>query len=251
MATEKSLGGMKIPLVVVLISFVIALILGAYIGRALGPASPTLTTFTTTTSTSLQTTSIPSNSTATLSGNLSENNTVTQVLYKNKTISLAPPRYNPNYNYVTGCYWIDGYYNFSFDAPYSGYIVFNQTNSGIPTNYTTAYLDLVVSTEKPRYVAASAYNGSYWCSGETVQSNVAPYTVVAPYNNQTMIIPVVSGINYFFFDNGNANQEYGVNPFRVNVTFSMKYYGFKNVSYPTQPPFNFNKTIKIQWGKYP
>ena len=175
---------------------------------------------------------------------------VMQVLYQNKTIHLAAPIYNPNYNRITGCYYIDGYDNFSFDAPYSGYLVFNETNTGIPTNFTSVYFSAYISTEKPRYVMASAYNGSYWCSGETVQSNVAPYTQVTPFNNQTMIIPVRNGTNYVVFYNGNANDQHGVNPFGINVTFSMKYYGFKGVNYATAPSFNVNKTVLINWGKY-
>lgn len=185
--------------------------------------------------------------------NSSGNNTsqeVVQVLYQNKTIHLSAPIYNPNYNRVTGCYWIDGYENFSFYAPYSGYVVFNETNNGIPTNFTSVYFSATFSTEKPRYVLASPYNGSYWCSGETVQSNVAPYTQVTPFNNQTMIIPVRNGTNYFILYNGNANQQFGVNPFPINVTFSMKYYGFKGTNYMPAPSFNVNKTVVIDWGKY-
>ena len=77
---------------------------------------------------------------------------VVQVLYQNRTVNLAPPTYNPYYNRVTGCYWIYGYQNFSFSVPYSGYVVFNETNNGIPANFTTVYSDVVFSTEKPRFV---------------------------------------------------------------------------------------------------
>ncbi len=236
---------MKVSPSIILAALVVALVVGAFIGHAFNSTSATQTTITTTAI--QQTTSIPSGSTTVLSGN----NTVTQVLYKNKTISLAAPQYNPNYNHVTGCYYVGGYYNFSFYAPYSGYIVFNETNNGIPTNFTTYYVSAYFSTEKPRYIVASAYNGSSWCTGETIQSNIAPYTQITPYNNQTMIIPVTNGTNYVVLYNWNANDQHGVTPFPVNVIFSMKYYGFKNVDYPVQPPFNFNKTISILWGKYP
>ncbi len=176
---------------------------------------------------------------------------VVNALYHNKTVHLSAPLYNPNYNRITGCYYIDGYENFSFYAPYSGYVVFNETNDGIPTNFTSAYVNMILSTEPPRYVAASPYNGSYWCSGETVQSNIAPYTVVSPFNNQTMIIPVRNGTNYFYFDNGNANQQHGVNPFPINLTFSMTYYGFRGVNYTSAPNFDVNQTVSINWGRYP
>lgn len=150
-----------------------------------------------------------------------------------------------------GCYWIDGYYNFSINVPYSGYVVFNETNSGIPTNFSEGYLTVAFSTEKPRYVTISTYNESYWCTGETFQDNVAPYTEILPYSNQTMLIPVKNGTNYVVFYNGNANDRHGVKPFPINVTFSMKYYGFRNETFIKILPWDFNATSNIVWGKYP
>lgn len=79
--------------------------------------------------------------------------------------------------------------------------------------------------------------------GEIVVSNVEPWTQVTPFNNQTMIIPVKNGTNYVIFDNGNANQQHGVNPFSINVTFSMTYHGFKRYSYTSTTKYN-NLSLK-------
>lgn len=232
------------------VGVVILLAVAFLIGRFTNTSTNAIAASTTVAQTTTLQSTVPSSTTTILNTTGAQNNTVVQILYHNKTIQLSAPTYNPNYNRVTGCYWIDGYENFSFYAPYSGYIIFNETNNGIPTNFTSPYFDAVFSTEKPRYVLASPYNGSYWCSGETVQSNIAPYTVIAPFNNQTMIIPVRNGTNYFYLENGNANQEFGINPFPINVTFSMKYYGFKGTNYMPAPSFNVNKTVIIDWGRY-
>ncbi len=176
---------------------------------------------------------------------------VKQVLYSQKTLTLQPPSYNYNgYNYVTGCYWIGGYYNFSFYAPYSGYIVFNETNTGIPANFSTVYFSAIFSGEKPWYDTVSSYNTSSWCTGETVTSNIAPWTQVTPYNNQTMIIPVKNGTNYVILYNDNANEKHGVNPFAINVTFSMTYYGFKGTNIPAAPNTTTATPNSISWGKF-
>ncbi len=174
-----------------------------------------------------------------------------QTLYLKKTLTLPPPSYNYNgYNYITGCYWIDGYDNFSFYAPYPGYIVFNETNTGIPTNFTESYFSAYISTEQPRYDVVTTYNESYWCTGETVQTNLAPVSIISPYNNQTMIIPVKNGTNYIIFYNGNADEKHGVNPFAINVTFSMIYYGFKGTNVPAAPNTTTAPPNVIPWGKF-
>ena len=247
---------MKFSNTLVLSLIVVALIIGLGVGLLAGHSyKSSYQAVTTQTTTILQTTTlqttIPQSSFSSTT-TIPQNSTVVQMLYSNKTVHISAPEYNTaGYNYVTGCYWIDGYYNFSISVPYTGYIVFNETNTGIPTNFTEGYFSAAFSTEKPRYVNVSSYNESYWCTGETFQTNIAPYTMILPYNNQTMLIPVKNGTNYIVFYNGNANQKHGVNPFPINVTFNMKYYGFKNTNYTSVPKYNFNATITIPWGHYP
>lgn len=237
--------------VIVSVVLIIGLAIGGFIGHSYKSSYQAPTTFSTTTfqTTTVQTTIPQSVSSSSVTTTIPQNTTIVSTLYSNKTIHISAPEYNTaGYNYVTGCYWIDGYYNFSIIVPYTGYIIFNETNNGIPTNFTEGYFSVAFSTEKPRYVNVSSYNESYWCTGETFQTNIAPYTTLLPYNNQTMLIPVKNGTNYIVFYNGNANQKHGVNPFPINVTFNMKYYGFKNTNYTSVPTFNFNTTTNnIDW----
>jgi hypothetical protein len=185
--------------------------------------------------------------------NSSNNSTpqeVVQVLYTDKTIHMPAPVYNPYYNYVIGCYWTDGSYNFSFYAPYSGYLVYNETNSGIPANFSYQYFDAYISTQKPRYFKPQPYNETSFCPGFTQLSTTEPWTDMVSYNNQTLIVPVKNGTNYILFFNGNANQQHGVNPFPINVTFSMTYYGFKGVQIPQTPTATVPTNIIPSWGRY-
>lgn len=175
---------------------------------------------------------------------------IIETLYRDKKVSIPAPSYNPNYNYVTGCYWIDGYYNFSFTVPYSGYVVVNETNDGIPNNFSDSYFSMFISQEKPQYYVLSAYNSTS-CTGEDDWASVSPWTTFDPQNNQTMVIPVTNGTNYIILYNGNANPKHGVNPFPINVTFSMKYYGFRNAYSKPTPNWTFNNTPPSYWGKYP
>ena len=93
---------------------------------------------------SLQTTTMLStivlhNTTELGSNSSSTNNTIVDLLYSKKTVHVPAPTYNLYWNRVVGCYWTDGSYNFSFYAPYAGYLVFNETNSGIPANFSEQY----------------------------------------------------------------------------------------------------------------
>ena len=179
--------------------------------------------------------------------------TVREVIAQNKTATLPAASYNPAYNYVKGCYYIGGYYNFSFYAPYSGYILINETNTGMPTNFTDAYFFAYLSNEKPWYDVVSPYNESSWCTGETFTSSILPWIEIAPYNNQTMMVPVKNGTNYIIFENFNADLKHGVNPFPINVIYSITYYGFKNVTYPNPPITNQSVSPNAVpvWSKYP
>ena len=205
--------------------------------------------------TSLQTTSISSitiahNTSSVASNSSPTNNTIVQVLYSKKTVRLQAPTYNPYYNYVIGCYWTDGSYNFSFYAPYAGYLVFNETNTGIPANFTNSYFGAYISTQKPRYFKPQPYNETSFCPGFTMLSTTEPWTAIGAYNNQTLIVPIKNGTNYILFYNGNANDQHGVNPFPINVTFSITYYGFRGFKIPQTPNATVPTNIIPEWGKY-
>lgn len=176
---------------------------------------------------------------------------IKEVLYSKKTIVIPAATYNPYYNYVIGCYWTDGAYNFSFNAPYVGYVVFNETNTGIPSNFTSFYFAAYISRQKPLYFKPQPYNDTSFCPGWTFLSQIDPWVAVSSYNNQTTIIPVKNGTNYVLFYNGNANQKHGVNPFPINVTFSMVYYGFNGVTIPSPPNTTTPIPNSIAWGRYP
>jgi hypothetical protein len=253
MAKEAKKGNKSILLIVGLI---IALGIGFFIGHidnSGNSASPhpttTITQATTVPSTTTMLNSTSANGIMQLNSTL-ENNTVVKVLYSRKTVHLAAPSYNLYYNYVIGCYWIDGYYNFSFYAPYPGYIVFNETNTGIPSNHSVDYFFAYFSTQKPYYYEAQPYNETSFCPGEIFTSDIEPWTQISPFDNQTMVVPVKNGTNYVLFYNGNANQKHGVNPFAINVTFSMTYYGFKGTGIPTPPNTTTLPPNSISWGKY-
>lgn len=168
---------------------------------------------------------------------------IIQVLYSDKTVYITAPVHNYNYSYLNGCYWIDGYYNFSFNAPYAGYVIFNETNTGKPNNKTFGWFGMYISTQKPVYAIISPYNLT-GCTGESMWYIETPVTGIAPAKNQTMIIPVTNGTNYVIFYNGNAYLPWGLdNP--INVTFSMKYVGLKsyniNNPYPSYASIQANQ----------
>jgi hypothetical protein len=185
--------------------------------------------------------------------NTSSPQIIREVIYSKKTVTVPAPTYNPYYNYVIGCYWTSGAYNFSFYAPYAGYVVFNETNSGIPNNFSYGYFVTYISRQKPLYFKPQPYNDTSFCPGWGFLSQIDPWVSVYTYDNQTAIIPVKNGTNYVLFYNENANQKHGVNPFPINVTFSMTYYGFEGVTIPNPP--NTTTPIpppnSIYWGGYP
>ena len=79
---------------------------------------------------------------------------------------------------------------------------------------------------------------------------IEPWAAMVAYNNQTLIVPIKNGTNYFLFYNGNANQQYGVNPFPINVTFSMTYYEFKGFQIPQTPNATVPTNAIPFWSKY-
>ena len=143
---------------------------------------------------------------------------LTEVLASNKTI-VVPQAINISYynsTYEATIYQhTQGWYNFSFNASYNGYIIFNETNTGMSNNGTNGYLVLYMSTERPYYFTDA--------SGKpliTLSAYVAPYLYLVPQENKTYRIPILSGENYFIFENANVNQS-------INVTYNLKYIGLE------------------------
>jgi hypothetical protein len=232
--------------VLLIVGLLIVLVVGFFIGHITTSGKSASSSTTTIT----QVAASPS-ITIVANGAVPMNNTVIEILYANKTVTIPAMQHNyVGYNLVIGCYWMAGYYNLSFNAPYPGYIVFNETNSGIPTNFTNTYFVAYLSSEKPRYTPPQPYNDTSFCPGEIVQSNIAPWTQISPYDNQTMIVPIRNGTNYVIFENMNGYDKKGINPFPINVTFSMKYYGFKSTSYVTVPRWNFNISSNTPWWRF-
>ncbi|MCL5102064.1 MAG: hypothetical protein M1544_01775 [Candidatus Marsarchaeota archaeon] len=171
---------------------------------------------------------------------------INETLYKNKRVYISAPLHNYNYSYVNGCYWISGYYTFSFVAKYSGYIIFNETNTGQQNNFSTAWFSIAVSPQKAVYSIISPYNLT-GCTGEGFWGSVAPWSFAAPANNQTIIIPVINGTNYVILYNNNAYSKRDIDE-PINVTFSLKYVGFKPISIanPFPNPYTSNTAKKTQ-----
>ena len=253
--TVRQPGGVSNTVIVALLVAVLVVgVLAGHFFTSGNQASYQPTTTAPTTVSSATTIFNVSHSNNTLSAqNASNLQIIKEVLYSKKTVSIPAPTYNPYYNYVIGCYWTDGAYNLSFYAPYAGYIVFNQTNSGIPTNFSWNYFIVYISRQKPFYYKAQPYNDSSFCPGSVMLTSIEPWAPISWYNNQTVIMPIKNGTNYLLFYNGNANQKHGVNPFPINVTFSMTYYGFKGVTVPN-PPNTTTPIVaanSIYWGGYP
>lgn len=163
------------------------------------------------------------------------------VFYRNETISIPAPQYNyEGYNYVSGCYYIGGAVNLSFYAPYPGYLVFTESNSGLKnvqtpaannagekSNFTNPYFSVDVSAQEPVYESVEPYNGTR-CPGWSMSPTAAAVTTSEPANNQSVIIPVQKGLNYMLFNNFNADERNGIAPQAINVTFSLSYYGLSS-----------------------
>ncbi len=254
-ATARQIGGVSNTVIVALLA--VALVVGILAGHFFTSGNQGSYQSTTTAQTTVPSTTTifnASHSNNTLSTqNASNPQIIKEVLYSKKTVTLPAPSYNPYYNYVIGCYWTGGGYNFSFYAPYAGYIVFNETNSGIPANFSYQYFAAYISRQEPRYFKPQPYNDSSYCPGWEQLATIEPWINMVSYNNQTQIVPVKNGTNYVLFVNWNANQKYGVNPFPINVIFSMTYYGFKGVTVPN-PPNTTTPIVaanSIYWGGYP
>ena len=144
--------------------------------------------------------------------NLSEKYNITEYnlthpyikILANKQVVSIPPE---TYNYTTGFYEAPSY-NFSFSAPYPGYLVVNYTVSPINNNLENSTFAIYITTEKPYYSGGVA----------TVNSYILPYEKYSGSAGQTAILPIVNGTNYVLLNNYN-NQT-------VTAEFSIKYVGF-------------------------
>lgn len=125
-----------------------------------------------------------------------------RTLYSNYVVSIAPETYNYSANT-----WVYGVYNFSFDAPYLGYLVINYSVD--PSNITlkSSTFWFYVSKQKPYYL-----NGTL-----TLNSYVQPYSVYAGPDGSTEIIPITNGTNYVLMQNTENKT--------ATVDFSVKYFG--------------------------
>ena len=136
-----------------------------------------------------------------------------QTLYDNKAINIPPETvyYYPNGSYT----YVPGYYNFSINVPYPGYINITETNTGQNNNATGAYFAIFVTREKP--VMGGFGNPP---NELVISSFYSPGIETAPPNGATVKIPVLNGTTYILFDNYNYNTG-------ITVTFSIKYVGFR------------------------
>ena len=159
----------------------------------------------------------------------------TQVLYSSQTINL--PRYNiSNYtlNSVSNIYYYNvtwGRSNYTFNAPYHGYLIFNGTST-IQNNPSPSYCEWEVYLSNKlgsRNVSATftgnntgyIYKYAYRYQGEDelfINLTSAPFTELCPVQSVTYLIPVSKGENYLLIDNDNST-------LGQTVTFSAKYVG--------------------------
>ncbi|MCL4383708.1 MAG: hypothetical protein M1168_03240 [Candidatus Marsarchaeota archaeon] len=167
-----------------------------------------------------------------------------QVLYDQKTINL--PRFNYTYTYndsgynsSTGLYsgfdyiynYTWGRFNYTFNAPYAGYIIFNATSTIInnPNPSTCAWIVYESNKLGWRNVSVTTetlYNTTYtytdhFAGNDRLFVNLtnAPFDELCPVQSVTYDIPVNKGINYLIIDNDNSSQG-------ITITFSAKYIGY-------------------------
>jgi hypothetical protein len=159
----------------------------------------------------------------------------TKTLFDQKTINL--PRLassNYSYNSTSNIYFYSeswGRFNYSFYAPYSGYLVFNGTSTiiNIPSPSTCIWQVFVSNKVGWRNVSSTfvgnnsgfIYNYRYRYSGNDglfINLTSTPWVELCPLQSVTYYIPVYKGENYLFIDNYNSSQG-------ITVTFSAKYVG--------------------------
>lgn len=129
----------------------------------------------------------------------------TKTLFTNFTTIVGSISLNHTFTY----YAAGGFYNYTFNAPYSGYFVFNATgtppNSRIWTNW-----EVYFSQQAP-----------IWVKGQPgFNTTSASVSVITPLKGTTYFVPVSKGINYMLIYNLN-----GSTPLRV-VGMNLKYFGY-------------------------
>ena len=129
----------------------------------------------------------------------------TEVLFNNELITV-PASYYDSY---TGLYFV-GVYNYSFDAPYSGYLIINATPSILNNDNYDNWV-IYFSQEKPYFVNGTLSFDRY----------LATFATIAPAQGITYIVPVHSGMNYMLIYNVN----YTIDS-TIGIFMNMKYVGF-------------------------
>ena len=124
-------------------------------------------------------------------------------LENKKVIGIGPATYN-----YTVQSWEPSSYNFSFNAPYPGYLIVNYSAAPINNNLENSTFVVYVSTEKPYYSTGVLNLNAY----------VEPYVRYSGPNSQTAMLPVINGTNYVVMTN--------YNNVTATVEFSIKYVGF-------------------------
>ena len=159
----------------------------------------------------------------------------TQILYSSQTINL--PRYNTsNYtlNSASNIYYYNvtwGSFNYTFNVPYPGYLVFNGTGTVLnnPSPSTCAWQVLISNKLGLRNVSQTftgnnngfIYKYAYRYQGIDelfINLTNAPFAELCPVQGVTYKIPVAAGKNYLIIDNYNTSG--------ITVTFNAKYVGF-------------------------
>jgi hypothetical protein len=133
-------------------------------------------------------------------------NPYTEILYNKDVVSIPAE----TYNYSLGT-WNDSKanFNFSFNAPYPGYLVMNYSVSPENDNPVNATFWIYESNEKPYYQGGSIELNSY----------VTPYTDYAGPSGSTFVIPITNGTNHIIM--------YSYENQSTAVEFSVKYVGFR------------------------
>lgn len=161
-------------------------------------------------------------------------NPYTKTLFNDHTFNLA--KYNFTFSFLnsTSQYPVYGYnvtcgvFNYSFSAPYSGYLIFNAsaTIPNLPAINKPAAWAIYISKEPVAYENTSTSNqGTYSYFYKYLSecrlnfnSSEIPFTVATPLNNQNYIIPIKNGMNYLLIKNFNASPE--------TITMNIKYIGY-------------------------
>lgn len=214
----------KIAAIAISVLFVIAAIYGIYVTNLVGALHQQVVT-------------LNSENSALVMNLTNLTHTYNLTIFSGKTINLS--KYNSTHTYAGYQYVYNvtyGLANFSFDVPYSGYILFNATstldnsNKSASCNWVT-----VVTAEKPYYLDNSSftsvsgghtYNYTYnYLGGAKISydETLFPITTVCPLQSRNYVIPVNAGENYLIIYNYNSTRA-------AAITFNAKYVGYPHSS---------------------